>query len=164
MCSARRKLAGKQENFRTSHRTICKQNIETVCPMKASSIGACASPEEAESRNDKITREILEVKNPIVVSSQINKNKSVTKAASRFAISKGDVHMDKVQVEIMFLWQSTTSRCLGNRGIGTQQHWEFSIIDPLPIKTCLNDMLVIAEAMAAHSSMEFLRRPASLSV
>jgi hypothetical protein len=64
--------------------------------MKASSIGACVSPQEAESRKDRITGEILEAKNLIVASSPINKNKSVTKAADQYAISKGDVHMNKV--------------------------------------------------------------------
>jgi hypothetical protein len=33
MCSAQQKLAGKQENFRTFCRKICKQNIKTVCLM-----------------------------------------------------------------------------------------------------------------------------------
>ncbi len=71
---------------------------------KASSIGACVSPEEAENHKDRITGEILEAENQIVASSAIDKNKSVTKAADRYAISKGNVHMNKVKVEIMFSW------------------------------------------------------------
>jgi hypothetical protein len=130
---------------------------------KASSLGACIGPEEAESHEDRITGEILEAKNPIVVSSP-NKNETVAKAADQDAISKGNVHINKVQVEMMFLCQRATSRCLGNRGIRTQQHWKLPAINPLAIETCLNDMLVIAEATKAHSSMEFLRQPVSLSV
>jgi hypothetical protein len=106
----------------------------------------------------------LEAENPIEASSPINKNERVTKASDQDAISKGNIHMNKVQVEIMFLCQSVTTRGLGNHGIRTQRHWKLPTIDPLSIKTCLNDMLVIAKVTTAHGLMGFLGQLVSFSV
>jgi hypothetical protein len=57
--------------------TNCSAKVFGIAiATKASSIGACVSPEEAEICKDGIMGEIFEAKNPIVASSPINKKRA----------------------------------------------------------------------------------------
>jgi hypothetical protein len=98
------------------------------------------------------------------MSGLMNKNEGVLKAARGDTIPECNIHMNDVEVERLFMGNGSAPRSFGDRRKCTERHRKFPAIHPLAIKTGLKDMLIIAEATAAESTMKLLRGSVSFSV
>ena len=79
-------------------------------------------------------------------------------------IPKSSIHMHHVQELRLLSDNSAVARGFRNCGVSTPGHWECTTINPVSIKTGLDDVFVIAEMTTAQGTVEFLGHPASLSV
>jgi hypothetical protein len=94
----------------------------------------------------------------------IHKDKGIFITADREAVTKRNVHVNGIQVEILGFVEQKTMLGFGNGSKGTQQWGKFATVNSFAIGTHLKQSFIITKCTATHSMMKLLRCPVSFCV
>ncbi len=94
----------------------------------------------------------------------IDKDESITKPANQDTVSKGNIHVDGIQVKLCCTVESAALLGFRNCGIRSKGGGKLVTIDPIAIPTDLKEVLVISKLPTTHDAMKLLCSPMGLCV
>ena len=113
--------------------------------------------ERQEGCVDVVVLQRLKAKRPVVTSCAVDEDECELKTSDGYAIAKGNVDVDDVEVLRGEAIDGFTARRFGNRCVGPKGKGKFAGVEKSTVFRSRNDVLVITEAAAPGESVEFLR-------
>jgi hypothetical protein len=83
----------------------------------------------------------------------VNKDESIPKASNEETVAKSHINMNHVKIFIPIPLKGFTLITFGHGGKGTKRQREFTTINPYPIPTDLEEMLVITTPLASRCAV-----------